>query len=73
MMTHVRYYEVLLDVHQVVNADASQFRELLPALLQEGANGITLLTLKHSANERLNVRSIRDHTTTDFLCPLPSQ
>lgn len=34
-----------LDIHEVIHADASKFRELLSALLQELGNGVALLTL----------------------------
>lgn len=37
--------QVLLDVHQVVNARATELRKLLPAFLEEDSNVVALLAL----------------------------
>lgn len=46
IVTCVRDNEVFLDIHEVIDADVPQFRELLPCFLEEGANVITFLALE---------------------------
>lgn len=38
-------YEILLDVHEIVNADASQLWELLSAFFEESRNIVALFAL----------------------------
>jgi len=49
-MTYVRDNQIFFNVHEVVNADSSKLRELLPALLEEGSNLIPFLTLASQRN-----------------------
>lgn len=43
--THMWNNEIFLDVHEVIDADSSKLRELLPAFLEECADAVAFLTL----------------------------
>lgn len=53
--------QILLDVHEVVDRDGTQFRKLLSAFLEELRDRVALLTLpdrarKERRRERLRIR-----------------
>jgi hypothetical protein len=65
-----------LDVHEIIDANASQLRELLTALFKKRRDRIALLTLYGHIINIVSIEAEKNkagHTTTDFRCPLPSQ
>jgi hypothetical protein len=72
--------QILLNVHHVVDGDASQLGELGSALLKELGDRVALLALlvertssTPATTGKRKSRDEQERTVTTFLCPLPSQ
>lgn len=82
--TYMRYYQVFLDVHKIVNADTSKFWYLLSTLLKEASYIVALLTLYAIQMNFILGAALplsflppqergKKHTLVCIRCPLPSQ
>ena len=53
-----------LDVHEVVDINASEFRKLVSTLLQEACDIVTLLTLSNQRSARWKAKKKKKKTKT---------
>lgn len=61
-----------LDIHEVVDTNSPQLRELMAAFVQKAADGVALLALECRCHNNM-YESEASPTITDFLWPFPSQ